>query len=181
MTAIVFVRSITFTYSPPHRHAATELRWMEERRWIGVISAPCGLLWCKYCASEWRRSRGDSDLRAERWRPGGKSTIPWGWWGGGAMPASLCAPATPCDMTGRVTLRAPGPLPPLWPVSAQRPVAPRRKPRGDSTTGVVMGFIYHVYIYTCRIFFKLYIYIYINIYLSFFKYIYINKRYFIYI
>lgn len=39
--------------------------------------------------------------------------------GGPAMPASLCAPAMPCEMTGRVTER-PGAFFPLWPVKAHR-------------------------------------------------------------
>lgn len=37
--------------------------------------------------------------------------------GGAAMPASLCAPAMACEMTGRVT-KGPGAFFPLWPVKA---------------------------------------------------------------
>lgn len=39
--------------------------------------------------------------------------------GGPAMPASLCAPAMPCEMTGRVT-KGPGAFFPLWPVKAHQ-------------------------------------------------------------
>ncbi len=39
--------------------------------------------------------------------------------GGPALPASLCAPAPPCEMTGHVTKR-PGAFFPLWPVKAHQ-------------------------------------------------------------
>lgn len=39
--------------------------------------------------------------------------------GGPAMPASLCAPAMPCEMTGCVT-KWPGGFFPLWPVKAHQ-------------------------------------------------------------
>lgn len=44
--------------------------------------------------------------------------------GGPAMPASLCAPAMPCEMTGCVTKR-PGAFFPLWPVKAHQLVGPQ--------------------------------------------------------
>lgn len=39
--------------------------------------------------------------------------------GGHAMPASLCGPAMPCEMTGCVT-EGPGAFFPLWPVKAHQ-------------------------------------------------------------
>lgn len=108
---IRFVSSVTFTesYLPSHQTrgefsdgggGGSNSRWSFPP--VGVSVVNIALESALEIEATWPRPE---ELGSG---PGGKSTIPRE---GPAMPAPLCAPATPCEMTGSVTQRPRGLFP----------------------------------------------------------------------
>lgn len=117
MMTIVFVRSIIFTESSSLSHQTEPVNSAVTTVVNGCHRHALRLICCKYCASECGWSWGK--LAATWGRVVGPGWEKHNTERGPAMPASLCAPAMPCEMTGRVT-EWPGAFFPLWPVKAHQ-------------------------------------------------------------
>lgn len=110
MMAIVSVRSIPFATSSkePAKCCGGQRGGVICRRPAGVSVANIVLLSADEAEARWLRPEEPGRARV------GKAQCQRG---GAAMPASLCGPAMPCEMTGRVMER-PGAFFPSWPVRA---------------------------------------------------------------